>query len=257
MTHGICTQSMAPMRAEASHKSEMVSQLLFGELFEIIETQNEWVRICNEYDGYKGWLLVAQCHTTDIYEYEKIKRDSYNVCYDLVGVIQLDDPFPIVLGSNLPFLNKETFNIGNKMYAYKGAFRNISHCIQNPNKIMEDALMYLNAPYLWGGRSPFGIDCSGFTQLVYKLSGIRLKRDAHEQAETGIQIHLLDESQTGDLAFFENSDGKISHVGIIMSPHKIIHASGKVRIDKIDHFGIYNAETKKYSHKLRLIKRIL
>jgi len=123
--------------------------------------------------------------------------------------------------------------------------------------MLENALMYLNAPYLWGGRSPFGIDCSGFTQMVYKLCGIKLKRDAFMQADQGSSVHLLDESQPGDLAFFDNEEGKIIHVGILTAKNRIIHSSGNVRIDSIDHHGNFNQETKRNSNNLRLINRTL
>ena len=117
-------------------------------------------------------------------------------------------------------------------------------------------MRYLNAPYLWGGRSPFGIDCSGFTQLVFKFAGIKLQRDAYQQGGQGSIINFIEEVQPGDLAFFSNDEGAIIHVGIMLKDNRIIHSSGKVRIDKIDHFGIYNAETKKHSHLLKLIKRM-
>ena len=117
--------------------------------------------------------------------------------------------------------------------------------------------MYLNSPYLWGGRSPFGIDCSGFTQMVFKLNGIKLPRDAYEQAEIGKTLNFIEETQKGDLAFFDNEEGKIIHTGIIIDKNKIIHSSGKVRIDNLDHYGIFNAETGKYSHNLRLIKKVV
>ncbi len=123
--------------------------------------------------------------------------------------------------------------------------------------LIENAYLYLHAPYLWGGKSPFGIDCSGFTQMVFKLNGKLLKRDAYQQAEEGETLSFLEEAEEGDLAFFDNEDGKIIHVGIVLRDFKIIHASGKVRIDSLDHEGIFNSETQKYSHRLRLIKRVI
>ena len=115
----------------------------------------------------------------------------------------------------------------------------------------------MNTPYLWGGKSPFGIDCSGFTQLVYKLCGYSLLRDAKDQATQGQVLSFIEESEPGDLAFFDNEDGAITHVGIIMNDYNIIHAHGKVRIDKLDHSGIYNVDSKIHTHKLRVIKKIL
>ena len=117
--------------------------------------------------------------------------------------------------------------------------------------------MYLNAPYLWGGKTPFGIDCSGFTQMVYKLNGFALPRDAYQQAEIGETLSFVEEAEPGDLAFFDDDEGNIIHVGMVLEQGTIIHASGKVRIDALDHQGIYNKELKNYSHKLRLIKKII
>ena len=117
--------------------------------------------------------------------------------------------------------------------------------------------MFLNAPYLWGGKTPFGVDCSGFTQMVYKLNGYKLMRDASQQSKQGEALSFIEESEPGDLAFFDNEEGNIIHVGIIMDDNYIIHASGKVRIDRLDHLGIYNAEINKHTHKLRVIKKII
>ena len=123
--------------------------------------------------------------------------------------------------------------------------------------LINNAMIFLNAPYLWGGRTPFGIDCSGFTQIIYRLQGINIPRDAYKQAEIGTTLSFINESEEGDLAFFDNAEGKIIHVGIIMKKNYIIHASGKVRIDKIDQEGIFNIEKKKHTHKLRIIKSIV
>jgi cell wall-associated NlpC family hydrolase len=140
------------------------------------------------------------------------------------------------------------------MYKFTG---NSTQGFSQKKFLIENALIYLNAPYLWGGRSPFGIDCSGFTQLVYRLQGIKLPRDAYQQAEVGNTLSFIEESEEGDLAFFDNTEGKIIHVGIIMKNNYIIHASGKVRIDRIDQQGIFNSSLKTHTHKLRLIKSIV
>ncbi|HQV00731.1 MAG: C40 family peptidase [Bacteroidia bacterium] len=257
MTHGICNQSIVPMRADAAHKSEMVSQLLFGELFEIIQVQNEWLRIKTDYDQYNGWVLATQVQMLELMAFKSIKKQPLFLCNDLIGVLDGGMPFPVVLGSTLPNYDYKKCSVLDQHYHFHGEAISTPHKTISIANFVEHAMLYLNAPYLWGGRSPLGIDCSGFTQMVFKLAGIKLKRDAYLQAEEGNQILLLNETQPADLAFFENDEGRITHVGLLIGENKIIHASGKVRVDTIDHFGIYNDELKKYSHKLRIIKRMI
>lgn len=257
MAYGICNLSIVPIRQEPAHRSEQASQLLFGETFTITDQQNEWIKILTSYDEYEGWIQRAQFLPLELTAFNELQKTPSYFCYDLVQIlINHQQLFTIVLGSTLPLYRANSCRLGETDFTFEGNARlpenNISTSI-----VLENAFMYLNAPYLWGGRSPFGIDCSGFTQMVFKLSGIKLKRDAWMQAEQGTPVHLLDESQPGDLAFFDNEEGKIIHVGILTAKNRIIHSSGKVRIDSIDHHGIFNQETKRYSHNLRLIKRIL
>ena len=160
---------------------------------------------------------------------------------------------PIVIGSILPSYKSGHALINNEMYQFDGL---TTPGFIKKDKLVENALMYLNAPYLWGGRSPLGIDCSGFTQMVYRLQGVDLPRDAYQQAEVGTTLSFVEESEPGDLAFFDNAEGKITHVGIILEDNHIIHASGKVRIDRIDQQGVFNTEIGNHTHKLRLIKSI-
>jgi len=159
------------------------------------------------------------------------------------------------MGSTLPFYSNKSLSFGGNKYSFEG--NTVLASAKRPENITLQAQLYLNSPYLWGGKSPFGIDCSGLTQIVYKMCGYQLRRDANQQAEQGETISFLEECKPGDLAFFDNEDGKIIHVGIITHGNNIIHASGKVRLDKLDHQGIFNGETKKYSHNLRLLKRIV
>jgi cell wall-associated NlpC family hydrolase len=160
------------------------------------------------------------------------------------------------LGSFLPNYNKNKVSFNVTDYVFDGlTFDTSKESLKN--KLVENAYLYLNTPYLWGGRSPFGIDCSGFTQLLYKLNGVKLPRDASQQAKVGQTLSFVEESEAGDLAFFDNEEGNIIHVGMVLDNNRIIHASGKVRIDRLDHQGIYNVDTNKYSHRLRLIKKII
>lgn len=259
MEFGICLLSIVPMRGEASDKSEMVNQLLFGDLVLIAERKGDWLFVRKAYDNYEGWVDKKQIEALDEQEYYSLNKANAIYIYDLADIIEdksSNSFIPIVLGSTIRNINNNSFQIAGKEFHFSGDLTSIN---QHPSfaKIYETALLLLNAPYLWGGISPFGIDCSGFIQIVYKLVGINLLRDASQQATQGEQISLIEEAKPGDLLFFDNQEGAIVHVGILLNDQKIIHASGKVRIDSIDHQGIYNKELKKYTHNLRLIKRIL
>lgn len=257
MNCGIGHLSIVPVKKEPSHRSEMVTQLLFGEHFEITEEANEWIKLKLATDGYEGWILRSQYCPLEAAEYDRLNQQEVCISYDLVQIIFCGNIISsIVIGSSLPDYKDQNLTIGSLKYKFEGTAR-FPERLKTPDTLIENAYMYLNCPYMWGGRTPFGIDCSGFTQMVFKLSGIKLKRDARQQAEQGAAVHLLEESYPGDLAFFDNEEGKIIHTGIVIGNNKIIHASGKVRIDSIDHQGIYNFESKRYSHNLRLIKRFI
>ncbi len=249
-----------PGREEPRDKAQMVTQLLFGDHYKIIEERAKWVKVRNAYDKYECWIDRNQCNEISKEEYEQVEVSrEWHSCTDLVNIIQNahnNELQPIVMGSSLPNLNNQQVTLGNKSFVFEGNSVH-SKAELSRSKILENALLYQNAPYLWGGKSPFGIDCSGFTQMVYKIAGKKLPRDAYQQAEIGTTLSFVEEAADGDLAFFDNEEGSIIHVGILMNENEIIHASGKVRIDKIDHQGIYNVDTKTYSHKLRLIKKII
>jgi gamma-D-glutamyl-L-lysine dipeptidyl-peptidase len=251
---GICNLAIIPLRFEPSDRSEIVSQVLFGEHFEIIEQHNQWSKIKLQYDDYEGWVDSKQYQLLTEQNFKQLSDESIILNADLIEYITGPNNLliPIPLGSCLSFLNHNEINIGH--FGFEGT--KISG-IKSKDSLIKTAYMYLNAPYLWGGKTPFGIDCSGFTQMVYKLNGYALKRDASQQALQGEALSFIEESETGDLAFFDNDEGKIIHVGIIMADNYIIHASGKVRIDRLDHLGIYNTETNKHTHKLRVIKKII
>ena len=251
---GICNLSIIPLRIEPSDKSEIVSQVLFGEHFQILEVSKQWSKIKLQFDDYEGWVDSKQYQIISESSYNQLCEEVIVLNSDLIEYVTGPNNFlmPIPLGSSLSFLNFNEINVNN--YDFEGM--KISGIKAKAN-IVNTSFMYLNSPYLWGGKTPFGIDCSGFTQMVYKLNGYHLLRDASQQALQGEALSFIEESEPGDLAFFDNEDGKIIHVGIIMKDNYIIHASGKVRIDRLDHLGIYNAEINKHTHKLRVIKKVI
>lgn len=260
MKYGICHLSVVPCRFEPSDRSEMVTQLLFGETVKIFEEKKgDWRRIKTAFDDYDCWIDKKQITEISLDEFEHINTNSAVLSAELMHVIQnktTEEYIPIVLGSFLPNFKKNNVLFNKNEYIFDGLTVDSSKKTAK-SKLIENAYIYLNTPYLWGGRSPLGIDCSGFTQLLYKLNGVQLPRDASQQAKIGQTLSFVEESETGDLAFFDNEEGNIIHVGMVLDNNRIIHASGKVRIDRLDHQGIYNVDTNQYSHRLRLIKKII
>ena len=258
MKFGACLLSVVPVRSEPSDKTEMTTQLLFGDLVVVNESWNNWLKIRIVYDNYEGWIDHKQVVEISNDEFSKLSKAPSQYTKDLVEVFQGESGklIPVLFGSTIRNLTSNGFKIGDQHFIFEGQLSQPA-LIPSINSIIEDAMILLNAPYLWGGKTPFGIDCSGFTQTVFKVNGVELLRDAAQQASQGEAISLVDEAEPGDLAFFDNEEEKIVHVGIIFEKNKIIHASGRVRIDMIDHQGIYNKELQKYTHRLRLIKRLI
>jgi cell wall-associated NlpC family hydrolase len=255
MEYGISKIAIIPIRAEGSERSEMVSQLLFGETYAVTEWQDKWVKIITSFDDYEGWISRVQFTALSVEDYQKLQQAPFELTTQLVTPVtkQKDSStLHLAAGSTLRF-----FDNGNCMI--NGDESTVSD-LSNANTdtdLMATAKGYLNSPYLWGGRTHFGIDCSGFVQTVYKQHGINLKRDASQQAEQGVVVDFLQSATAGDLAFFDNDEGRIVHVGIMLNNEQIIHASGRVKIDTIDDQGIYSQEFRKHTHKLRIIKRVI
>jgi gamma-D-glutamyl-L-lysine dipeptidyl-peptidase len=254
---GVCNLALVPLRTDPSDRSEMCSQLLFGDCFIILEVGEKWSRVICSYDDYEGWI--------DNKQYVRINNNIHTSLSKLNTILGLSVIHPIfkadtsemlnlLAGTIIPEYLDNYFDLGDVRYRLESR-------LHRPNKdefrsgVYQVAMFYLNAPYLWGGRSIFGIDCSGFTQMVFRQFGIRLKRDAWQQAEQGELLGFIQEARAGDLAFFDNDEGRITHVGIMLDNNRIIHASGMVRIDVIDNQGIFNRELNKYTHKLRIVKR--
>ncbi len=253
MQYVVCCVPVGPMRSQPSHKSEMVSQQLFGETSVILETANDnWAKIALKYDSYEGWCQLNHLAEVDEGQYAKAEKD---ITSDWINEIDYNGHQMFVpMGSSLTaFKNGKAFWRKNLVH-FKGKVWNPEEIKLSTKIIKQVAFKFLDTSYLWGGKCVFGIDCSGFTQTVYKFLNKHLPRDAWQQAHEGEQVNFK-EVRCGDLAFFEDEEGKIIHVGILLNEHELIHSSGKVRIDKIDNHGILNLETKQRTHKLKVIKR--
>lgn len=249
MNYAVCCVSIAPLRHEPSDRSEMISQVLFGESLELLDRKENWALVKCNYDSYEGWMDSKQLSLVDKnITSSHLSLHISHACH--YGQLTMN----LVLGSSLPNFDGINFNIEKTKYLYNGkAVETKQNQLSNLRKI---ALKYEGAPYLWGGRSPFGIDCSGFTQMVYKFFDIALPRDAYLQANIGETLNFVGELREGDLAFFGKED-RITHVGICLGNGEIIHASGQVKIDIIDHIGIFSKTEKKYTHYLKTLKRII
>jgi len=253
--YGISEISVIPMRIEPNDRSEMISQLLFGETFQILEKLEKWSFVKSTFDNYDGWIDNKSISYLSEEIFVQLNSSTEFITQKLSNTILNNKNEQIILpaGCTLPNFNSEknNFIINDNQYTLSEDFIEASINIESLAK------QYLNSPYLWGGKNPYGIDCSGFVQVIFKVLGIKIPRDSADQVKEGIIINFISDTKLGDLAFFDNEEGEITHVGIIIGENEIIHASGKVRIDKLDQQGIYNLELNKYTHKLRVVKRLI
>lgn len=248
MNTSACLLSVVPVRKEPAHRSEMVSQLTFGEYVNVLEETDAFTRITCDYDGYEGWVQSAQLTPVA----KKIAASKFIRSWSEEIAVN-GRKIRVPMGSPVYDENIDggiAIEYGNPLNLWSTQGK-----IFSESEMLPIAETWLETPYLWGGRSVFGIDCSGFAQQVFKFFGIKLLRDAYLQAEQGKAVNSLSAAKACDLAFFKNEKGKITHVGIILSENRIIHASSKVRIDTIDDNGIWNADLNKLTHELASIRR--
>ena len=257
MQFAACVVSVVPIRKSPAHESEMINQLVFGETMEVLDiTTANWWRIKSLHDQYEGWVSSIQVKVLD----EKVAISAGNWLMESTGIaekIQTDSgDMNIPFGASLPGFNGKEGCIGDFRYQYKGSqARKKSELVADTTSIHNLIERWLEAPYLWGGRTMMGVDCSGLTQVIFKMIGIDLLRDASHQSSQGNSVDFLQQAQCGDLAFFDDAAGQIYHVGILLDSQEIVHASGKVRKDTIDSAGIVNRDTGQRTHQLRIIKR--
>ncbi len=259
MKFGICVLAILPVRRDPSERSEMLTQLLFGEIFEVLDSRDLWLQVRSDFDSYTGWIdgKTVLPVTEETFSLLR-KTEHYAVAREITRLTKADGTTLFILpGSSLPFYGPDSLTISIEKHKFllneklpAGIFPPTS------SAVAATAMLFTNAPYMWGGRSFFGVDCSGFTQVVYKIHKIKLLRDAHDQMNEGHPIDNLGMARVADLAFFTKADDQVTHTGILLENNRIIHASGRVRIDRIDEKGIFNEETSQYSHNLTTIRRV-
>lgn len=256
MDYGICALSHVPVRRDPSDKSELVTELLFGECYKILNQEGNWFLVQNAADEYEGWIDFKQHLPVSKAYFSEWQSRKHPRTLEVLATISQDKvQIPLLIGSLLPFFDGESIRLADQSYLFKGQVSNINKVV-DASFLKNIAATFLKAPYVWGGRIVFGLDCSGFVQQVYNICNYQLPRDAWQQAAHGEEVHFASQTKPGDLAFFDNAEGRIVHVGLMLDGNQIIHAHGEVRIDTLDHQGIYNADRNRYTHQLRIIKRI-
>lgn len=252
-TFGLCIYSTLAVRGRSAHSSEMISQLLYGELYQVLSVNKakEWIKIKMIKDGYEGWITYGQHNEVALDYAERYQKVEHPVVTRLIyPIFDNQKTIHLSVGSTLPFHYEKCDPIQLKYATLHSVLP--SNNTEHPKSTAEK---YMSVPYLWGGRSIFGIDCSGLSQTVMGAHGINLPRDAYQQAEIGKKVSFS-KTKAGDLAYFNNDKGKITHVGIVSDKGKIIHSSHFVREDILTKDGIFSNREGKQTHELSHIMRV-
>jgi len=256
--HLICPFSVIPVRSSPQERGEQLTQLLFGDLLELLDRSGKsWFRVRCVADSTVGWVQANQLLEITPSEYHLYKQ-HFAFCLDLLHPVLTDNAsIPISLGARLPNFDGMQFQLAGKLFTFSGLAVFPSDLKPSSSLVLKIAQRFVNAPAQPGGRSPLGIDSSGLTQIVYRIAGIHLDREPEQQVLQGQSVDFVEEAQPGDLAFFEDRKGRVEHVGIVLPNRQIMHAFGCVRIDQLDHYGIFDEQAQEYSHKMRVIRRVL
>ena len=257
---GIVLHSVVPVRSEANEGSEQLTQLLFAETVDILEEKPRWIRIKNDADGQIGWVDFKMLTKLSDSECELVAKadKSARVMMPMAYAVSENNgqTIPLTAGTCLPNYKDGRFEVLGVGFRIDPSMVADKSLEMTTEKIMEVVRFFLNVPYLWGGKNALGMDCSGFTQIIHSLFGHQLLRNASEQVTQGMPVKSLKNAQTGDLAFFDHEDGKSSHVGLILDSERIIHCSGRVKVEKLDEIGIFSIEQGgTYTHHLVSIRR--
>ena len=260
MQYAVVLTPLVPVRNEASEKSEMVTQLVFGDLLTIVDEAGEWVEVVNYFDNYRGWVTGKMLTTLSKEEYNQLTSSKPAIVrLPLLDIKEKNKNMPIrvSIGATLPgydYLSQQ-MRVAGRIFTIKNksVYKTDKTLLKD---ILRTATYFINTPYLWGGKSIMGIDCSGFVQIVYRMHNIDLPRDASQQINYGRRIDSFVDICPGDLAFFHNDKGNVVHVGIVYTPNQIIHCSGNVHTDKLTQEGIWSYELEKFTHRNILFKRL-
>lgn len=256
--YGVCRLALVQVKREPDNRSEQVTQLLFGDHYEVLShsADGRWLYIKIFTDAYEGWIDIKQHHSITSEYFNQINHANFKITTDLAaGILYKRNPITILMGSIVPISNSELFKM-EEQFAFNGEAKSLGQK-REFEFLKSIAFKYLHAPYQWGGKSPFGIDCSGFTQMVFRISGYSISRDAYQQAGCGRPVTNFQNALPGDLAYFYNGGGNIGHVGVILEDYKIIHAAGRVKIDQLTEEGIVDLESNEINHHFAGIRRIL